>query len=108
MFGPPGVTQAWNPTLDITPSGRIAMSYMASTNAPGAPFQDRPEDHDRYRNTTYNGYITISDDPASSAPTFYTASDNDPSRPSLIVIPRDSSMPAQPCSQALCVQVNDS
>ena len=100
MFGPPGVTQAWNPTLDITPSGRIAMSYMASTNAPGAPFQDGPEDHDRYRNTTYNGYITISDDPASSDPTFYTASVNDPSRPFLKFIPSDSSTAAQPAPRS--------
>jgi len=107
MFGPPGVRQAWNPTIDIAPSGRIAMSYMASTNAPGAPFKDGPEDLAPYRGATWNGYITISDDPASADPTFFTASVNDPSRPFLKLIPGDSPTAAIPCGQIRCGQEYD-
>jgi hypothetical protein len=104
MFGPPGVRQAWNPTLDITPSGRIAMSYLASTNAPGAPFADGPEELGPYKSATWNGYITMTDDPQASDPTFYTASVNDPSRPLLKPMPDAATIP---CGQIRCGQEYD-
>src|SRR5205807_7108450 len=107
MFGPPGVRQAWNPSIDIAPSGRIAMSYMASTNAPTAPVADGPEDTAAYRNATWNGYITVSDDPKSSDPTFYTASVNDPSRPFEKLIPSASKTATIPCAQIRCAQEYD-
>ena len=81
MVGPPGVRQAWNPAIDIGPSGRIALAYIASTNAPVAPATDGPEPDASYANATWNGYITVSDDAAAPDPIFYTASVNDPSDP---------------------------
>jgi hypothetical protein len=104
MFGPPGVRQAWNPTIDITPNGRIAMSYMASTNAPAAPFPDGPEDLGPYKGSTWNGYITISDDPSSPDPTFYTASVNAPSHPFLKARQGGTTIP---CGQVRCGQELD-
>ena len=102
MFGAPGMRQAWNPTIDIAPGGRIAMGYVASSDAPRAPSSDGTEDASRYRNTTWNGYITFTDDPLSNDPTFYTASVNDPSRPLIRASSTLASDAAIPCGQARC------
>ena len=107
MFGPPGVRQAWNPVLDLDSSGRIAMGYLASTNAPGAPFADGPEDLGPYKDATWNGYITVTDDPLSSEPTFYTASVNAPSHPFLKLPPDASGTAPIPCAQVRCGQEYD-
>jgi hypothetical protein len=80
---------------------------MASTNAPGAPFHDGPEDLGPYKSATWNGYITLSDDPSSSDPTFYTASVNDPSRPFLKLDPDGSATQTIPCAQVRCGQEFD-
>jgi hypothetical protein len=80
-IGPPGARQAWNPAIDINRDGRIALVYMASTNAPGPPFTDGPEDPARYKDVTFNGYITVTDDAGAADPTFYTASVNAPADP---------------------------
>jgi hypothetical protein len=77
---------------------------MASTNAPGAPFADGPEDLGPYKNATWNGYITMTDDPLDSDPTFYTASVNDPERPFLKLRPDADGIP---CAQVRCGQEYD-
>lgn len=107
MFGPPGVRQAWNPTLDIAPSGRIAMSYMASTNAPPAPAADGPEDLEPYRNATWNGYMTISDDALAADPTFYTASVSAPDHPFVKLAAGAGQSGPIPCAQVRCGQEFD-
>lgn len=107
MFGPPGVRQAWNPVLDMDSSGRIAVGYLASTNAPGAPFADGPEDLAPYKDATWNGYITLADDPLSAEPTFYTASVNAPSHPFLKLRPDASGTATIPCAQVRCGQEYD-
>jgi hypothetical protein len=99
MFGPPGVRQAWDPAIDIAPSGRIAIAYLASTNAPAGPFADGPEELAAYKDATWNGYITMSDDPSSPDPTFFTASVNAPSHPFVKAVPGDGGIP---CGQLRC------
>ena len=94
MVAPPGVNEAWGPALEAGDTGRIALSYFATTNSPGPPFcarttptscvnadgsPGRPSsDWDK---TTWNGYISESVDALAADPTFYTASVNDPRDP---------------------------
>lgn len=75
MMAPPGLKEVWNPTIDIGPEGRLAFTYVGSTNSPGPPFEGE------YEGVTFNGYMAITDDALAAEPTFYTASVNDPSDP---------------------------
>lgn len=110
MVAPPGVKEVAMPGIDVGSDGRIAIVYLGSTDSPGPPFIERTDcivdligcakagGHDllnafgipivvdkqvaeRYQNTTWNGYITASLDPLSAAPTFLSASVNDPNDP---------------------------
>lgn len=67
----------------MTPGGRLAVSYMGSTNSPGRPFINdscglcpnlTPA-------STWNGYITVSDNPLSPNPVFQSVSVNAPADP---------------------------
>lgn len=80
MVGPPALSEAWGPAMDIGPTGKIALAYLGSTNAPGgeAPDGYGPEYPD---SVTWNGYITTTVDPLSKKPSFFTASVNPPSDP---------------------------
>ena len=75
MMARPGLKEVWNPTIDIGPDGRLAFTYMGSTNSPGAPFEGD------YEGVTFNAYMAVTDDALAAEPTFYTASVNDPSDP---------------------------
>ncbi len=76
MIAPPGLKEVWNPAIDLGPGGRsLALSYMGSTNSPGPPFEGD------YANVTFNGYLSVVEDPLAAEPTLYTASVNDPSDP---------------------------
>lgn len=94
MVAPPGVDEAWGPALDAGDTGRIAFSYLATTNSPGGPFcttttptscrtadgsEGKPAS--AYANTTWNGYIGETVDALAADPVFYTAPVNDPSAP---------------------------
>jgi hypothetical protein len=94
MVAPPGVNEAWGPAIEAGATGRIAFSFLATTNSPGPPFcatttltgcnnadgsPGRPDSD--WANTTWNGYIGISVDALDDHPTFYAASVNDPSDP---------------------------
>ncbi len=81
---PPGVTQTSLPGIAIAPKapvGKIAMIYMGSTNAPGAPYEP---DEAAYAGATWNAYVTVTQDALATRPTFHTASLNDPADPLVI------------------------
>jgi hypothetical protein len=110
MIAAPGVKEATMPGIDVGADGRIAIVYLGSTDSPGRPFIERPlclrdlvgcaiagmhdvfnayevgvtvdrEISKRYRDTTWNGYITISLDPLVPNPLLLSASVNDPQDP---------------------------
>ena len=82
MIGPPGLTEASLPAIDIGPTGRIAISYIGSTNAPGgeAPDGEGPE----YTLARWNGYVTVTDTALARDPLFFTATVNTPKDPLVI------------------------
>lgn len=93
MIAPPGVNETSIPGIDIGSSGSVAIVYMGTTNSPGAPFNepracepvtcwfsDDPSEP-LYRDTTWNGYVTMTTNALDKDPLFYTASINDPSDP---------------------------
>lgn len=91
---PPGVKEAWGPSMAIAPGGALAFAYYASTNSPGPPFDEgrcHPIDNtlaflscaepDFYRNVTWNGMMAITANPLDAAPLFRTVTMNDPADP---------------------------
>ncbi len=70
MIGPPGIKEAWGPGIDVGADGKIAITYLGSTNAPGGETPDGtgPE----YRDVTWNAYITITTNATARDPVFYT------------------------------------
>jgi hypothetical protein len=103
MVAPPGVKETALPGIDVGPDGRVAIVYIGSTDSQGAPFIECPgltddpagcatglvnlsfavrdDVNTRYRDVTWNGYITVSLDPMANAPTFISTSVNDPDNP---------------------------
>ncbi|HVF53905.1 MAG TPA: sialidase family protein [Actinomycetota bacterium] len=79
MIGAPGLREASLPAIDIDGSGRLALAYIGSMNAPGgeAPDGAGPE----YAGVTWNGYITVVDTPVTARSKFHTATVNDPGDP---------------------------
>jgi len=75
MVGPPGLKEAWGPTIAVGDTGKIALAYIGSTNAPGGK---APTGEGGYYtdDVTWNGYITMSVDALSKRPRFLTASVN--------------------------------
>ena len=80
MVGPPGLKEAWGPTMDVGDTGKIALAYVGSTNAPGgkSPTGEGPLYDER---VTWNGYITTTVDALSKDPRFFTTSVNRSSDP---------------------------
>jgi hypothetical protein len=60
-----------------------------------------------YKDATWNGYITMTDDPLSPDPAFFTASVNAPDHPFLKLAPDASSTQGIPCGQIRCGQEYD-
>jgi hypothetical protein len=91
MVGAPGVNEANIPAIAVTAGGRVAISYMGTTTSPGKPFPNDsnclltsttcPSATDDYVDTTWNGYITVSDDPLAKNPTYTSVSVNAESDP---------------------------
>ena len=92
----PGVNEAWNVTLDVGDPGRIAFSYIGTTNSPGGPFcvrttssscvtadgqPPRPNVHYRQANTAWHGYLGMTANALDPDPTFWSTTVNDPARP---------------------------
>jgi hypothetical protein len=91
MIAPPGITQAWNPAIDIGDDGRLVIAWIGSTDAPRPPFEvpgqpnatpTEAEGPD-YSKVTWNGYMTVVPDASDPRPLIYTASVNDPADPFL-------------------------
>lgn len=82
MVGPPGLKEASLPAIDIDSSGRIAMAYIGSTNAPGGDAPDGAGSE--YDGVTWNGYVTIFDAPLRKQTILHTATVNDPKDPLVV------------------------
>lgn len=80
MVGPPGLKEAWGPTIAVGGRGKIALAYVGSTNAPGgkSPVGEGGEYTNR---VTWNGYITTSVDALAKRPRLLTTSINRRSDP---------------------------
>ena len=99
MIGPPGITEATLPKIDVGAPGKVAIAYYASTNSPGKPFPQaddckpnmvecfrelfflNPPDPESYKNVTWNGYMTVTTNALDRKPKLYTASVNAPDDP---------------------------
>jgi hypothetical protein len=89
MVGAPGVNETNLPSLDVGGVGKVAMAYMGTENSPGQPFPAAPEctalmacpDPPEYKNTTWNGYMTITANAFDNDPIFYSGTINDPKDP---------------------------
>jgi hypothetical protein len=64
---PPGVREAWGPSLDVSPTGAVAVAYMGSANSPGAPWTGS------YGETTFTGYLSLLPHPSDKAPLVWAA-----------------------------------
>ena len=80
IVGPPGLREAWGPTMDIGATGKIALAYLGSTTAPGG---DSPDGYGpAYNDTvTWNGYITTTINALAKRPRFFTTTVNHASDP---------------------------
>lgn len=93
MIAPPGVNESSIPGIDIGAKGKVAIVYMGTTNSPGPPFNEPrscepvscwftgDQSEPLYRDTTWNGYITMTANALDKDPLFYTATVNDPKDP---------------------------
>jgi hypothetical protein len=77
MIAAPGVKEANLPTIDVGVKGKVAITYMGSTNSQGKPWNNTAE----LAKTTWNGYITMSTSVLRKNPLFYSASVNNPRDP---------------------------
>jgi hypothetical protein len=81
MIGPPGLTEANLPSLDVGDPGKVAVAYFGSENS---PYQKcRPDDctENLYARTSWNGYTTMSANLLDNSPIFYSGTVNDPKDP---------------------------
>jgi len=62
-------------TVAVSKAGQIAVAYLGSADSPGAPFTGS------YTNTSWNGYISVSDDALDRTPTYAAAQVSDPTQP---------------------------
>jgi hypothetical protein len=94
MVGYPGTVEAWGIAIEAGETGRIAISYMGTSNSPGGPYCTTttltscttadgkpPRPVSDYEKTTWSGYIGVSVDALAATPTFVTAAINDPAKP---------------------------
>ena len=61
-LSPPDVKEAWGPALDLDARGRLAVSFMASTSSPGAPWTGS------YGDTTFTAYLGLLPQPTAKRP----------------------------------------
>ena len=96
IASPPGLKEENLPQITAGKEGSIAISYYGSTNSP-FPRCNRDCTVADYAKTTWNGYLTISDDALSPNPVFLTGTINDPKEPLVI----------QRCGPGRCHMVMD-
>jgi hypothetical protein len=96
MIAAPKVNESGIPSIDVGGVGKIAVAYMGTTNSPGKPFPTSPGTQtnpdcrvaqlacpppEEYKDTTWNGYVTISATALDKKPVFYSAPVNSPKDP---------------------------
>lgn len=94
MVAAPGVNESWNPSIEVGDPGRIAISYMGTTNSPGPPYcvsttptscrtaiGKPPKPASAYAKTGWNGYMSVSVNALAPKPQFLTTTVNDPADP---------------------------
>ncbi|HWC13011.1 MAG TPA: sialidase family protein [Actinomycetota bacterium] len=96
IAGPPGLRETNLPQIAAGKPGAVAFSYYGSTNSPFQRCKRECAAGD-YLKTTWNGYLTISDDALSRNPSFFTGTVNDPKEPLVI----------QRCGPGRCHMVMD-
>lgn len=69
MIGPPGIQRSSLPAIDIGDDGKIVLTYIGS-QMPG-----------KEKDSSWNGYITMTADALAKDPVFYTGTMNAPSDP---------------------------
>ena len=92
MVGAPGVNEINLPSIDVGGVGKVAITYMGTTNSPGMPFPRSPGSStnpdcavaqlpcpmpEEYARTTWSGYTTVSSNVFAKAPLFYSVTVND-------------------------------
>jgi hypothetical protein len=87
-LAPPGVSETATPAVAAdSSSGRAAVVYLASTNSPGAPYYPycmeflEPCPEGAYAGTTWNGYMTVIENPLGSRRRLQTATVDPPTEP---------------------------
>ncbi|HEU4480606.1 MAG TPA: sialidase family protein, partial [Actinomycetota bacterium] len=79
MIGAPGLKEANLPSIAMGGTGKVAIAYMGSANSPGQPWDERTDaDYDK---TTWNGYMTVTNNALAKSPTFYTSTVNNTKDP---------------------------
>ena len=80
MVAAPGVEEVNLPTLDVGKPGSVAIGYMGTTNSPFAKCDPDCATSD-WKDSTWNGYITMSTNALDKNPLFVSATVNHPSDP---------------------------
>jgi hypothetical protein len=75
MVGPPGLNEAWGPSLAIDDAGHVSLAYMGTMNSPGAPWTAD------YTKVTWTGYLALIEHPLDARPLIYSAPASPPSHP---------------------------
>jgi len=75
MVAPPGVDEAWGPSLGIDDNGTIALAYLGTSNSPGAPFTAD------YSGVAWTGYLALIEKPLDPDPLILSAAVSPPGHP---------------------------
>ena len=99
MVGAPGLKETALPHMTLGAPGKVAIVYYGSTDSPGEPFPEaddckpnmvdcfselfflNPPDPERYKDVTWNGYMTVTANALDRNPTFHTSTVNAPHDP---------------------------
>ncbi len=102
MMAAPGVNETWNVVLDVGAPGRVAFSYIGTTNSPGGPFCVRTTsagceteagdpgplgDAYKAKGTAWHAYMGVALNALDAEPAFRSTIVNDPATPLMRAIP---------------------
>ncbi len=78
--GAPGVEEVTLPSLEVGDPGKVAIAYVGTTKSPFKRCAENCTNED-YKETEWNGYITMSTNVLAKKPIFLSGSVNDPRDP---------------------------